>query len=114
MSGRLFRIEDWEQLAKTAGFKPGETAALCGVSNRQLERFFQENFKMPPRIWMRQLQCRLAKDLISKGYSNKAIVADLRFSSQAHFCREFKKQFGASPQSFGPIWTSHSRNVASG
>jgi AraC-like DNA-binding protein len=104
MSGRLRRIDNWEHLAKEANFKPGTAAALCGVSNRQLERFFLATFDQTPRQWMRELQCRLARELISRGFSNKAVVTDLQFSNPGHFCREFKKVFGSSPQSCGPIW----------
>jgi AraC-like DNA-binding protein len=51
---------------------------------------------------LRELQCRLAKQLISQGYSSKAAAAELNFATDAHFCREFKKIFGTSPQSFAP------------
>lgn len=45
---------------------------------------------------------RLAKDLITRGYSSKAAAAELKFATDAHFCREFKRVFGASPQTFAP------------
>jgi len=51
---------------------------------------------------MRNLQCRIAKDLVAHGYSTKAAAAELNFATEAHFCREFKKVFGAPPQSFAP------------
>jgi AraC-like DNA-binding protein len=113
MTSRLFRIEEWETLAKHAHFQPGRLAALCPISLRHLERFFEENLQKTPSRWLRELQCRLAKDLISKGFSNKAVTAELKFASQSHFCREFKKIFGVSPQNFSPmVWTA--KNVANG
>ena len=72
------------------------------MSDRQLQRTFKKSFRCTPRLWLRLLQCRLAKDLIAKGYSTKAAAAELNFATEAHFCREFKKTFGASPQCFGP------------
>lgn len=93
---------DWERLAKEAGFKPAKVATLCSMSERQLQRIFRNTFQCTPRQWLRKLQCRMAKKLIAQGYSSKAAAAELNFATEAHFCREFKKIFGASPQRFGP------------
>jgi AraC-like DNA-binding protein len=93
---------DWERVAKEAGFRPAEMALLCSISERQLQRIFQKRFHCTPRRWLRELQCRLAKELLAQGYSTKAAAAELHFATDAHFCREFKKAFGASPQAFGP------------
>jgi len=91
-----------ECVAKAAGFNPAKMASLCSISERHLQRTFKKNFQCTPSQWLRLLQCRLAKDLISQGYSTKAAAAELKFASDAHFCREFKKVFGLSPQSFAP------------
>ena len=93
---------DWERLAREAGFRLGAMAWLCSVSERQLERIFKKHLKCTPSRWLRELRCRLAKDLIARGYSSKAAAAELKFATDAHFCREFKKVFGASPQTFAP------------
>jgi AraC-like DNA-binding protein len=99
------RSRDWERLAKQAEFKPAKLAMLCSISERQLQRIFKKTFNCTPRIWLRNIQCRLAKELIAHGYSTKAAAAELHFATEAHFCREFKKIFGASPQCFGPNQT---------
>lgn len=93
---------DWERLAREAGFRPARMSLLCSISERQLQRIFKTSFNCTPRQWLRQLQCRLAKELIAQGYSTKAAAAELHFATEAHFCREFKKVFGASPQCFAP------------
>src|SRR6266852_2703848 len=108
MSGRLLRIEKWETLAREADFQPAKMAALCPVSLRQLERFFALRFGKTPGEWSRELKCRQALKLITKGYSNKAVVAELKFANGSHFCHEFKRVYGASPQSFN----SGGQNVA--
>jgi len=81
-------------------------AELCAISERHLQRLFKRAFDCTPREWLRSLQCRLAKDLIAHGYSTKAAAAELNFATEAHFCREFKKLFGASPQCFSPSHVS--------
>jgi AraC-like DNA-binding protein len=93
---------DWERLAKEAQFNSTKMASLFAVSERHSQRLFKKHLGCTPTQWLRTLQCRLAKDLIARGYSSKAAAAELKFSTGAHFCREFKKVFGASPQNFAP------------
>jgi AraC-like DNA-binding protein len=100
MSGRLSIIKRWDLLAVKADFRSNKMAALCSVSPRHLQRFFGEQFQKSPRIWLRELQCEFARQLISQGYSNKAAASELKFSNENHFCREFKRFFGHSPQKF--------------
>ena len=102
MSGKLVKTEDWENVARQAEFKPAKMATLCAMSERHLQRIFKKHLKQTPSQWLRELQCRLAKQLISQGYSSKAAAAELNFATDAHFCREFKKVFGTPPQSFAP------------
>src|SRR6185369_2548900 len=102
MSDMVVRAQDWEQMAKQAEFKPARMATLCAMSERHLQRIFKKHLHRTPSQWLRELQCRLAKQLISQGYSSKAAAAELNFATDAHFCREFKKIFGTSPQSFAP------------
>lgn len=104
---RLSRIADWEQLAEAARFQPAELAALCSVSLRQLQRFFFSRFGKTPREWLRELQCRKGRQFIAQGYSTKAAKTELNFASASHFCREFKKIYGVTPQSFAPaVWAA--------
>ncbi len=100
VEGKLLTMKEWEEVARKADYNPGKMAALCSISERQMQRLFQQHVKCTPSRWLRDLQCRLAKELISQGYSNKAVASELKFSSQSHFCREFKKVFGTSPQTF--------------
>lgn len=100
--GVLFRTQDWERMAREADFRPAKMASLCAISERHLQRIFKKYMQCTPSYWLRDLQCRLAKELISQGYSSKAAAAELKFATEAHFCREFKKIFGASPQSYAP------------
>ena len=100
MSGRLLKVESWELLARTADYRPARIARLCDVSLRHLERHFAEHFGKTPTRWSRELRLEAAVRLIAGGYSNKEVVATLKYGNEAHLCHEFKKYFGVSPQSF--------------
>ena len=100
MGRRLLRIEDWELLAAQADYRPAKMASLCHISLRQLERFFGQVFGMTPTRWNCELKCRIAAQLIAKGYSNKAVTVELKFSNPSHLCHAFKTVYGASPQTF--------------
>ena len=102
MSGTAVKAQDWEQVARQAEFRPAKMATLCSMSERHLQRIFKKHLQRTPSQWLRELQCRLAKQLISQGYSSKAAAAELNFATDAHFCREFKKVFGTPPQTFAP------------
>ena len=95
---------DWEVLAMRAKFRPAHMACLCGLTVRQLERIFAARLGKSPIACVRQLRCRLAVDLISKGWKNKAVVDELGFSDESHLCHEFEHFYGKPPQSFAPFW----------
>ena len=105
LKSRLKRIQDWETLAKDAGYDVTTMAAICPISLRQLERFFKLHFGRNPRSWAMELQCRRARELIEQGYSNKAVVAELYFADESHLCHAFKKVYGCPPQTFAPQWS---------
>jgi AraC-like DNA-binding protein len=102
----------WEYLAREAEFKPARLALLCGVSERHLQRVFKARLGTSPRKWLRKLQCSIAKTLVSQGYSSKAAAAESFFSTEAHFCREFKRIFGVPPQTFAPGCGTYARLAA--
>lgn len=102
MGARLLRVKNWEIVAREAKFRPAVAAAKCCVSLRQFERFFAENFQQSPGLWMRAMRCRMAKEFIAKGWSNKAVVNELHFGNESHLCHEFQKFYGCSPQTYAP------------
>lgn len=106
MKCRLAQIEQWEPVAQAARFQPSGMAALCWVSLRQLERHFIKRFQQTPGKWTRALRCRLARELIAKGWSNKAAAFELHFSNESHLCHEFMIHYGQSPQAFGPSFST--------
>ncbi len=103
MKTRHGENEQWEAPARQADFQPARMAKLCRITLRHLERLCHERFQKTPSEWVRELQCRLAKELIMRGYSNKEVAAELKFASESHFCREFKKIYGVSPRTLAPF-----------
>jgi AraC-like DNA-binding protein len=90
-------------MAREALFRPSGMAAMCSISLRHLERHFAKHFHKTPGAWTRDLRLRLAKKLISQGWSDKAVVAELGFTDSAHLCREFRMRCGTTPQDHAPI-----------
>ena len=109
MRAGVIGTETWEQLARQAEFDVVRMAAMCAISDRHLQRIFKKQFQCTPSRWVRELQCRMAKQLISQGYSSKAAAAELKFATESHFCREFKKVHGSSPQCFAPQESNYLR-----
>ena len=110
MGRRLLKIQDWEQVARAAKFRPEAAAALCQVSLRQLERFSGEYFKKTPRELFDEQQLQAARRLISQGWSNQAVVDELGFADASHFCHKFKRFYGVSPQNFAPVFKAEKVN----
>ncbi len=73
MRSHLSKIQGWEALALEAKFHPAIMAALCPICPSQMERFLRAEFQKIPMEWIREFRCRLARQLISQGWSNKAV-----------------------------------------
>jgi len=104
MRWKIFTAQELEQLALKADFRPIKMASLLGISLRQLERIFADTLAISPKECARRIRCRIAKEMIAEGYSNKEVAAKLKFSSAAHLCQEFRKWFGNTPRSFAPTY----------
>ena len=97
MGSRLDYVRDWEHQAKQAHFKVIKLAAQCGVTERQLRRYFQEKFGASPHHWMARRRTAEAKRLLAQGLSVKEVAATAGFSRQENFSRHFKKHSSVTP-----------------
>ncbi|MGC3957746.1 MAG: helix-turn-helix transcriptional regulator [Verrucomicrobiota bacterium] len=97
MTSRLDRIKDWALLAKSSRYSASAIAQECGISPRQLERYFQEHMKKAPHQWLRELRMRRAIELLRENVSVKATAQELCYKDAAHFCRDFKSYYGRTP-----------------
>ncbi len=69
----------------------------CGVSPRQLHRYFLECFSMTPARWIDAVRVRVAASLIAQGKTGKEAAFESGFKQPSHFCRVFKRLYGVPP-----------------
>ena len=79
MHSRLDHIDDWAKLAGTANYKVGALARVCGVSVRQLFRFFEEKHNRSPHEWLHELRMRRASELLCDKSTAKEVAIKLNY-----------------------------------
>jgi AraC-like DNA-binding protein len=74
-------------------------AAHTGISVRGLQRLFAEYVGVGPKWVIRRYRLHEVTERLAKGADIEwaALAADLGYSDQAHFVRDFKAMFGESP-----------------
>jgi AraC-like DNA-binding protein len=102
MNSRLNRIEDWEKLAAANHFSSSSMARGCGITVRQLERFFLATQGMSPHKWLREKRMQQAVKLLLLNYTVKETWLKLGYKDAAHFTHDFQEYFGTTPSSWCP------------
>lgn len=75
-----------------------EICALTEVSQRQLNRLFQQTVKTSPQLYYRDIRLDRARGLVTQTELPLAQVAlAAGFASQVHFSRAYKAKFGVTP-----------------
>ncbi len=98
----------WIELAFCAKFNPARLAARCEVSLRQLERYFDEAFNLPPKLWLQRLRINAAAQMMMQRVSEKEAAFNLAFSSVPHLVREFRRHYGCTPTTYLQIESGRS------
>ena len=80
----------FRRLAHQAGYHAGRLAELCGVSLRQLERYFQSDYQCPPTRWLTRERFRLARRLLKRTHTIKEVAYAVGFKNNAHFSTAFR------------------------
>ena len=96
---RLDIITDWETRAEVVGFRVSELAQGCGVTDRQLRRYFLVKFGSSPRKWLIGLSVQRAQSLLARsGFLVKEVAAFAGFNYPGNFSRRFKRIYKSAPR----------------
>ena len=80
-----------------------EVAARSAVSTRQLERAFQEQVGVSPKVFGRLLRLDHALELAGRGSNWAAIAGACGYFDQSHMVRDFRALTGATPVEFAAL-----------
>ena len=97
MASRLDCIADWSKLAADAKFRVTNLAKDCGVSERQLRRYFLQRFGKSPREWMADARLGKALAMLATGKTVKEIAVQTGFNHSSSLTRSFKQHYKATP-----------------
>lgn len=100
MRSRLDRVTNWDAIAVKGEFQLKGMAKACGVSERQLRRYFQKSFGVNPKVWIDEKRLKLAIQFLSKGDLVKEASAGAKFKQASHFSKFFTRLRGCRPADF--------------
>ncbi len=100
MTRHLESIADWEHRAEAARYQALALARQCGVSRRQLRRYFFANFGLAPKRWLEGLRLERAAALLRGGRSLKVVAFTLGFKNCSHLSAAFKIAYRIGPHAF--------------
>jgi AraC-like DNA-binding protein len=94
MSSRLDRITNWAQRARQSGYRVSTLAEDCGVTERQLRRYFLEKFQCSPHEWMSDRKFEWVCAALASGELAKNLFQQAGFSHPSHFSRALRQHRG--------------------
>ena len=106
-------VADLRGIVTQSGFCVKKLSMRVGITVRTLERRFSTQLRTTPKAWMMQERMNSAPSLLAEGLPNKQVAAALNYTSEANFCRDFKRHFGIPPQQFARAQVDQERSVAS-
>jgi signal transduction histidine kinase/DNA-binding LacI/PurR family transcriptional regulator/AraC-like DNA-binding protein len=78
-----------------------QLAGMVGLSERHLDRCFQQELGVTPIVYLNRYRIRCAKDLLEKGGRGITEIAlAVGFSSSGYFSRVFKEDTGIPPSKY--------------
>lgn len=89
-----------QRLALRCGYRIGEMCAELDISERYVYRIFVRDIGLPPKEWTRRERMVVARRKLIGGRAPEEVAADLGFSCQNNFRREFLSVYKVPPVQF--------------
>jgi AraC-like DNA-binding protein len=93
----LLEIHDWPEKARQARFHASELAGQCGVSRRELERFFHDYVGQSPQRWLDERRQYELEEWLKSDLPIKELSFNLGYKQPSHLTRQFKEVHGMTP-----------------
>lgn len=100
MRSRLNRVNNWDELAGEAQYSTQSLAKIVGATVRQLERYFANEKRGLPHVWLNELRQTRSAQMLNLGHTVKEVAGLLGYKQASHFSREFKRYHGVAPSDF--------------
>jgi AraC-like DNA-binding protein len=88
------------QIAREGDFKLSHLCERIALSERHLRRIFEEGIGIGPKEWLRHERMVAARVMLREGSQIKEVAANLGFSNQKIFSREFQIFHGVTPTTY--------------
>jgi AraC-like DNA-binding protein len=89
-----------QRLAMRKGYRIGELCSELDCGERYLRQVFIRDIGLSPKEWMRRERMVVARRMLVGGKSPAEVAADLGFSTQNNFRREFLAFYRVLPLRF--------------
>lgn len=83
-----------------------ELAAAVGLDRFQLSRAFRRHLGLSPHGYQVQLRLKIARRLLSAGWSPAAAAAEVGFADQSHLGRWFRRAYRVTPAAYRSACTN--------
>jgi AraC-like DNA-binding protein len=93
----LLEIHDWPERARQARFHASELAGQCGVSRRELERFFRDYVGQSPQRWLDDRRQHELEEWLKSDLPIKELSFNLGYKQPSHLTRQFREVHGMPP-----------------
>lgn len=87
-----------EQQLSTGDIDIDQIARAVNLSSSRFRHLFQQETGTTPRRYHKLLRLQKAQHLLRESFLNvKQIMADVGWTDESHFCRDYKRVYGECP-----------------
>ena len=101
---RIQGVVDYILLHPTEKYSPKKMADMAGLSRQRFAFLFKQQLGKPPMVYVRELKLTTAaRRLLVSGVNVCDIAYELGYEDPNYFIREFKKNYGYTPNQYRQI-----------